>query len=297
MSVYNCYDCNKVLCEDCFRKHNDEKKYQSHLMQLISNSYILNCKFILEDNSPYNRRISDMKCLPNGEVVVAVLGQPELMTFSVRGMRRHFIELKESIWKMDVLDKDTVAGFLKNHSMAIVDIQQNHVHYVSDTAEGYRIGSLIYIENQLFVVNTSGIIVIDMSGSVKRRIKLGFTPHDMCYAGDSQRIYCIDSENSELICIDRNGTIVFTYTDPSMTNLKTLTMDNEGDVLVLCGKVEDNSGNGIKVDSNGKSSEVVITNVKTSRDNCICFHRLTNSVVISVYNEVYIYTAKHTVNV
>ncbi|CAC5379377.1 unnamed protein product [Mytilus coruscus] len=290
MSVYNCYDCNKVLCEDCSRKHNDENKYQSHLMQLISDSFILNCKFSLDPNSPYYRSISDIKCLPNGEVVVAVLGQPEVMTFSVSGKRRHVIILEECVWKMDVLDKNTVAGFLKNHSVAIVDIQQNHVQYVRGTAEGCRIGSLIYIENQFYVVNTLGIIVIDMSGSVKRRIKLSFTPYVMCYAGDSQRIYCINSDNSELICIDRDGTIVFTFTDPSMTNLKTLTIDNEGNVFVLCRKGDDNSGYVIKVDSNDKSSEVVITNIKMSTyRSCICFHSLTNSVVIGEDDKVNVY--------
>ncbi|CAC5417541.1 unnamed protein product [Mytilus coruscus] len=67
----------------------------------------------------------------------------------------------------------------------------------------------------------------------KRRIDLSFRPKDMCYDVDSQRIYCIDSNNSALNCIDRDGTIIFTFADPHWIKLKCLTIDTEGNVLVL----------------------------------------------------------------
>ncbi|CAG2211849.1 unnamed protein product [Mytilus edulis] len=295
MSMYKCYDCNQVLCEDCSRRH--ESMYQRHSMQPISDSFILNCIFPLEDVNHGNRLIRDIKCLPDGEVVAAVnnKGIPELLVFSISGKRRHVIQLDKTPYAMSVVDKNTVSVLIGNDSVAIVDIQQNHVQYIRNNAIPNSSNTFIYIENEFYISNKHGIVVIDMSGSVKRRITLSFTPCDMCYDVDSQHIYCIDREHSQLICIDRDGTIIFTFTDPNMTNLTDLTIDNEGNVLVLCRKRDDNSRYSVvKVDSNGEKSEVVITNIKMSSfDNPrICYDHLTNSVVIGLGDTVYIYKKK-----
>ncbi|CAG2212157.1 unnamed protein product [Mytilus edulis] len=91
-------------------------------------------------------------------------------------------------------------------------------------------------KNELYIGNKYGIVVFDMSGSVKRRMTLSFTPCDKCYDVDSQRIYCIVREHSKLICIDKDGNDIFTFTNPNMTKVKDLTIDNEGNVVVLCTK-------------------------------------------------------------
>ncbi|CAC5410851.1 unnamed protein product [Mytilus coruscus] len=132
MSVYKSYECNKSLCKDCSRKHNDKNKYQSHLMQLISDSFILNCKFSLEDDFLSERIISDIKCLPNGKVIVAVYEKREVMTFSVSGKQRRVIQLEYSPKLIDVVDKHTVAVLLIANIVTIIDIQQNHVQYIRD---------------------------------------------------------------------------------------------------------------------------------------------------------------------
>ncbi|CAG2188076.1 unnamed protein product [Mytilus edulis] len=218
------------------------------------------------------------------------------------GKRRHVIQLDNIPRKMDVVDKNTVAVLLKGDIVAIIDIQQNHVQYIHTIAmSSYMSGtSFIYIENELYIGNDYGIFVFDMSGNSERRITLSFTQCEMCYDVDSQRIYCIDSNNSQLICIDRDGNDIFTFTDPNMTNLTDLTIDNEGNVLVLCEKEDDNSGYSVvKVDSNGEKSEVVITNINTSRFDYprICYDHLTDSVVIAVRDTVYIYKKNESVNI
>ncbi|XP_063411252.1 uncharacterized protein LOC134694185 [Mytilus trossulus] len=83
------------------------------------------------------------------------------------------------------------------------------------------------------------------------------------------------------------------FIDPSMTNLRRLTIDNDGNVLVLCEKEGDCLGYVVKVDSNGKKSEVVISNINTSLDEpLICYDPSTNSEVIGVHDTVYIYKRK-----
>ncbi|VDI05210.1 Hypothetical predicted protein [Mytilus galloprovincialis] len=297
MSVYKCYDCNQVLCRDCSRKHDNTEKYSTHLMQLISDSFILNFKFPLEDEIYRQRFIKDIKCLPDGEVVAAVydLHISELMVFSISGKRRHVIKLGNIPRKIDVIDKYTVSVLMENDNVAIVDIQQTHVQYIRNSAMPNGLGtSFIYIENELYEGYEYGIVVFDMSGNFKRANTLSFKPYDMCYDVDSQHIYCIDRITSKLICIDRDGTTLFKFTNPNMTNLTDLTIDNEGNVLVLCKKEDDLTGYVIKVDFNGEKSEVVISNINTSRfDNPrICYDHLTDSVVIVVCYTVYIYKKK-----
>ncbi|CAC5373147.1 unnamed protein product [Mytilus coruscus] len=260
--------------------------------------FIFNCKFSVNESST-DRFISDSECLPNGLVIVAcynLLGtQFEVMAFSVIGEKTHVMRLEKYPKRMVVVDQNTVAVFLINNSVAIVDIQQNHVKYLRDIAKNQSLGSFICIENQFYVGDELGITVIDMSGDINRRIKLSFVPHEMCYDVNSQRVYCINSDYSKLIGIDRDGTIIFTFADPNWTKLKSLTIDNDGNVLVLRTNAVHDLGSVIKVDSNGKTSDVVITNIQLSEFNlnsCICFHHSTNSVVIGVHSTVYIYKKK-----
>ncbi|CAG2227755.1 unnamed protein product [Mytilus edulis] len=221
MSVYKCYDCNKVLCKDCSRKHDNEEKYISHAMQPISDTFIMNCKWQIE------QYVCDIECLPNGEIIVTGWLHPQIILFSVSGKQRAALQLESKPRQIVVVDKTTVAVFLLTNDLAIVDIQQNHVQYIRNNAIPNSSDTLIYIENEFYISNKHGIVVIDMSGSVKRRITLSFTPCDMGYDVDSQRIYCIVSEHSQLVCIDRDGNDIFTFTNPNMTNLTDLTIDNE----------------------------------------------------------------------
>ncbi|VDI57799.1 Hypothetical predicted protein, partial [Mytilus galloprovincialis] len=134
------------------------------------------------------------------------------------------------------------------------------------------------------------IKVVDSSETEQRGIKLSFTPYDMCYDVQSQRIYCIDYKNRKLNCIDRDGNIIFSFADTNVTNLHRITIDNDGNVLVLCIKRGDSLDCVIKVNSGGKLSEVVITNIEMPDIfSCMSFHRLTNTVVIGVDTYVYIY--------
>ncbi|CAG2199071.1 unnamed protein product [Mytilus edulis] len=212
------------------------------------------------------------------------------MTFSVSGKQKHDIQLENRQRMMDVVDKNTVAVLLSNNSVAIVDIQQNNVQYIRNIAIPYGSGTSIYIENQFYVDDELGIIVFDMSETVNRRIELSFTPRNMCYDVESQLIYCYTSVNSTLVCIARDDTIAFTFHDPIWTNLHRITIHNDGNLLVLCRKGDHGkTGYVIKVDSNDKSSEVVIRNIKmSSYISCICFDRLQNSVVIGVDDTVHL---------
>ncbi|CAG2222392.1 unnamed protein product [Mytilus edulis] len=287
ISVYKCYDCKKVLCKDCSRKHDNKEKYISHAMQPISDTFIMNCKWQTAHT------VRDIECLPNGEIIVAIWLNQQIFLFSVSGRQRTVLQLESNPCQIVVVDKTTVAVFLLPNDLAIVDIQQNHVQYIRNNAIPNSSNTLIYVENEFYISDEHRIVVIDMSGSVKRRITLSFIPYEMCYDVDSQHIYCIDRDNSQLICIDRDGNNIFTFTDPNMTFPKGLTIDNDGNVLVLCRKKDYNSGYVIKVDSNGEKSEVVITNIITSSSYPrICYNHLTDSVVIGLDNTVYFYKKK-----
>lgn len=297
ISVYTCYDCNIDLCQNCAGQHREKSK--CHCMQLIRDSYTLNSHFRVNEKENCLsdiREITYIKCLPNGLIIVIVhesYTKSEIMTFNVNGNLKLVIPLDEFVTGMDVVDKNTVAVSLKHIKFAIVDIKLNQVQYidVSYTMQ-YRLGSCIYIENKLYIGDASCIKVIDMSGNLHKCIDLGFNPHYMCYDDSSQRIYCIDRDSSELFCIDREGTIIFTFVDPNWTNLKGITMDNEGNVLVLRQNVSNGVGCVIKVYSNGKSCDVVISNMRVdSSESIICFHHLTNSVlvVIGEQNTIHIY--------
>lgn len=207
-------------------------------MQLISDSFILKYKCSLDDIRPYHRSISEIQYLSNGELVVSACPSKLITVFS--GKQKHTIRLKSFPRSLNVMDKNTIAVYLKNnvylenHSVAIIDIQPTHVQYIRIIEIPSSTGTFIYIDNQFYFGDEFGIIVIDMSGSLIKRITFSFTPYNMSYDCDSQHVYCIDINKRRLLCIAIDGNIIFIFTDPGMKNLRRITIDNEGNVLVLC---------------------------------------------------------------
>ncbi|VDI35533.1 Hypothetical predicted protein [Mytilus galloprovincialis] len=292
MSVVKCFDCNKNMCKECICiMHNSASKDPMHLMQPLSDSYILNCKLRVKV-----LWLNDLKYLPNGLLVATTRTHgEELITFSVNEKQKQYIPLSGDSFRLAVKDENTVAVLTKilnkRPSVAIVDITQRRViRYMNNTIIPLQSYSpFIFIENQLYFGVNSSVTVTDMSGNIQRRIKLSFTPYDIGYDVASRRIYFIDRDNCRLYCIDKDGNNIFTFTDPENKNFHSLTIDNNGNVLVLCTKRDHNSVCVMKVDSVGESSEVLITNIQGPIISCICFHHMTNSVVIAVNDTVNIY--------
>lgn len=285
ISVYSCYSCNTFLCIDCPKVHNEKNNYQRHALKSLSEGFRLNDTSIVEDDS-----IKDILCLHSGEVVAAF--NKTVVTFSVSGQQINVIELEKGPWRMDVIDTNTVAVLLNNNSVAIVDFQQTRVKYIRDIEIKCTKGSFLYTENQFYVGDGLGITVIDMSGNTKRWIPLSFIPYNMCYNVDSQRIYCISRDTNKLICIDRYGKIEFKFDNSIWAIPQSLTIDNEGNILQLYMNGDDHTGYVIEIAANGKSKGAFMKKLQFPMidQNCfICFHSLTNSVVIGVDKTVYIY--------
>ncbi|CAC5390825.1 unnamed protein product [Mytilus coruscus] len=182
-------------------------------------------------------------------------------------------------------------------SIGIVDIRQRQViQHVDCTIylPPYLFCPMFYTDDQLYISNRSGITVMDMSGTIDRKIELGFEPRDMCYDTKAARIYCINESENKLICIDRDGNTIFTFTDTGLTNVKRLTIDNEGYVLILCH--EDYNFKNFKVhriSPDGKSGEVIITGkhnyMYTNIVSSICFQEESDKLVIGMKETVYTY--------
>lgn len=131
-----------------------------------------------------------------------------------------------------------------------------------------------------------------MSGIEKRRIPLTFIPDYMCYNVDSQRIYCISRDTNKLICIDSYGKVEFTVDNSNWAFPQSLTIDNEGNILQLYMTGDEYTGYVIEEADDGKSKRAFKPKLQFQMidQNCfICFHRLTNSVIIGVDKTVYIY--------
>lgn len=289
MSFVKCYDCDKHICKTCLSvNHKGERKGSDHTIQPFTDCYLLERKCNVKASW-----VNDLKCLPNG-LLVATTGTlaNNLLTLSVNGQSMNCISLTGDSFRLAVKDVNTVAVSIGNrYSVAIIDIEQIKViQYINNAIFPlHSYSPFIFIENELFIGVKSNITVTDMSGNIQRRIKLSFTPYDLGYDVASQRIYCIDRDHCDLYCIDKDGNNIFTFTDPESANFHSLTIDNNGNVLVLCTKRDHNSVCVMKVDSVGESSEVVITNIQGPSISCICFHHMTNSVVIAVYDTICIY--------
>lgn len=292
MSVVKCFDCNKNMCKECICiMHNGASKDPIHLMQPLSDSYILNCKLRVKV-----LWLNDLKYLPNGLLVATTSTHgEELITFSVNEKQKQYIPLSGDSFRLAVKDENTVAVLTKKlnkrPSVAIVDITQRRViRYMNNIIIPLQSYSpFIFIENQLYFGVNSSVTVTDMSGNIQRRIKLSFTPYDIGYDVASRRIYFIDRDDCRLYWIYKNNNKIFSYPYPTCANFYSLTIDNNGNVLVLCTKRNHVSFCVIKVNSVDNSSEVVITNIQGPNISCICFHHKTNSVIIAVNDTVNIY--------
>ncbi|CAC5410609.1 KRAB [Mytilus coruscus] len=238
MPVYRCYECSNVLCDDCYLKHDKLTNTKHHTFQSTNDKLLLNNTFEVYD------RIVDMKSLPGGLLVFIVFLSDKLLTYSVSDKQQNEISVGKQPRRIAIVDRNTVAVLLsrdyrKVDSIGIVDIRQRqviqHVDWTLDLPS-YRFCPMFYTDDQLYISNHSGITVTDMSGTIDREIELGFEPRDMCYDTKATRIYCINESKKKLICIDRDGNTIFTFTDTGLKNAKRLTIDNEGYVLILCQK-------------------------------------------------------------
>ncbi|VDI04496.1 Hypothetical predicted protein, partial [Mytilus galloprovincialis] len=285
MPVYRCYECSNVLCNDCCINHDKLTDTEYHTFQSTNDKMLLNNKFEVSN------RINDMKALPGGLLVIALFNRDKLLTYSVSDKQRNEISVGGLTNSIAMLDRNTVVVMLTRdydvaNSIAIVDIRQKQViQHVDVTLDlpPYSYIPMFYTDDQLYISSYSVITVMDMSGTIDREIDLGFEPRDMCYDTKAARIYCIDYSEKKLICIDRDGNTIFTFTDPGLTNPKRLTIDNEGYVLILCH--EDYNVQNIKVyriSPDGKSGEVIITGKlsesKRMRSSSICFHEESDEV-------------------
>lgn len=300
MSRYWCYDCRTVLCEDHLSIHKKRTDYSIHSIQPITDSYKLIHKFCL-----VGTLISSIACLSD-KLLVAMTNEhgKELVTFSINGKQQKCKSLDGDTISLAVLDSNTVF-VSKRRNLFHFDLSQvtiengTSTEYIQELKrENARYLPLKYKKEQLFIALASSIVVLDKEGCKTATVSLKFTPGDMCYNDEAQRFYCVDSNHSEVICIDRDDEEIFTFTDPDMKNTHCLDIDNVGNLLVLCQKKKDSSGCVLEVDSNGKSSQFVITNIPlscSSLDSCMCFHSSTNSLVLGVGGIVYVYRGEEKV--
>lgn len=293
MFAYKCYDCKLVLCKDCSRKHHGKETYQNHSIQGINDSFMLNSKFSVGDVSCV---INDITCLPNRLVVVAVNYHNELeskvMAFSVNGKKEHDIKFNVRAFRMAVVGKNSVAVSLKSICLCVatVDFKENQVNYINNLHIVLDTGVFIHIESKLYVANRFDIVVLDMSGNITSRINLGFRLTDLCYDVKSQRIYCIGGDINQLKCIDKDCNYIFTFEDLPIGNSPRLTIDNEGNLLVVCTKRKGFFLNVIKVDFKGNGNEALISMIQTNTiGQSIDFHPFEKSVVVGIKDTVYIF--------
>ncbi|XP_052093481.1 uncharacterized protein LOC127729668 isoform X1 [Mytilus californianus] len=296
MPVYRCYECSNVLCDDCYLKHDKlTKSTKHHTIQSTNDNMLLNNKVEVSGDT------ADIKALPGGLLVFALYYSYKLLTYSVSDNQRNEITVGGRPRSIAILDRNTVVVLLsltyrKVDSIEIVDIRQRQViQHVDCTLDNpsYPFCPMFYTDDQLYISNHSGITVMDMSGTIDRKIELGFTPKDMCY-DKAARIYCIDDSGNKLVCIDRDGNTIFTFTDTGLTNANRLTIDNEGYVLILCLDGIEKKIKVHRICPDGKSSEVIITGTYkyTYGFSSFCFQEESDEVVIGIEETVYTYKKK-----
>ncbi|VDH96861.1 Hypothetical predicted protein [Mytilus galloprovincialis] len=301
MPVYRCYECSNVLCNDCCINHDKLTNTEYHIFQSTNDKMLLNNKFEVSNE------INDMKALPGGLLVIALYDSDKLLTYSVSDKQRNEISVGGLTNNIAILDRNTVVVMLTGKyivvdSIAIVDIRQKQVIQHVDVTlvlPTYSYIPMFYTDDQLYISSRSVITVMDMSGTIDRKIDLGFRPTDMCYDTKAARIYCIDDSENKLICIDRDGNTIFTFTDTGLTNPKRLTIDNEGYVLILCRISYGGNFEIHRVSPDGKSGEVIITGKQLNSYftsgkalSSICFQEESDEVVIGINGTVYTYKKK-----
>ncbi|CAC5390655.1 unnamed protein product [Mytilus coruscus] len=295
MPVYRCYECSNVLCDDCYLKHDKLTNTKHHTFQSTNDKLLLNNTFEVSGT------ILDMKSLPGGLLVFALYPSDELLTYSVSDNQRNEISVGKLPCRIAIVDRNTVVvllsrDYVKVDSIEIVDIRQRQVIQNVDCRldlPSYPLCPMFYTDDQLYISNRSGITVMDMSGTTDRKIDLGFTPKNMCYDTKATRIYCIDESEKKLICIDRDGNTIFTFTVTGLTNVKRLTIDNEGYVLIMCSGKNDLQFEVNRISHDGKSGEVIISGKQNDKIDFLfssmCFQDESDSVVIGLRDRVYFY--------
>lgn len=298
LSVFKCYECNVFLCPGCCKKHTKEPKKSNHAIQPIRDRYMMNYKFVPFEKTTWIRDITSLK---NGLLVILTDAEKNAVTTcSVKGASKHRIPVEETPHRTAVVDLDTVAVLCcrtkDDHIIpytfivTIVDTLQRYiVQRISSESKFNVIPALIFIENQFYLTTDSDMIVMDMQGIIKRGIKPMFKSYDVCNDAGTRQIICIDRQKSELNCIDEEGNIQFAFTDREMKDPCGLTLDDESNVLVLCKIKNKNLFYVIKVDSEKRSSEIVITNIKNNRHPHICFNCPTKSIIVGCGESVYMY--------
>lgn len=268
-----------------------------HSVQPLKDNYLLNYKFPNDDEKPC---ICNILCLPNGFLVASYKKESIIMTYSLNGKEKPCSTLKinSPAVKMTVVGKDTVMAILNPFEKLIVVIPSfQHkpvIKYINSDNNSWDPNlPLICIKQMLYIAVESNLIVRDMSGNIRNTIKLSFKPVDLCNDAQSGRIYCTNKDRSKLICIDMDGNSIFTlhFTDTNIGNPCSLTMDDDGNVIVLSEK-KCCKFHVIKVDPDRKSTDLIITNLETNLNPLICFDRATQSIVIGCYDTFHVYRKK-----
>ncbi|VDI72007.1 Hypothetical predicted protein [Mytilus galloprovincialis] len=295
MPVHRCYECSNVLCNECRINHDKLTDTEYHTFQSTNDKILLNNKFEVSN------KISDMKALPGGLLVIALDYSNKLLIYSVSDKQQNEIKVRGMTRSIAILDRDTVVVLLtRPNTIAIVDIRKRRVIPHVDLRlllPPYLYIPMFYTDDQFYISSLSGITVTDMSGTKDREIDLGFKQTDMCYDTKAARIYCIDPTGGRLICIDRSGNTIFTFTDTGLSNAHRLTIDNEGYVLILChGNYSEQNFTVYRISPDGKSGEVIITGKlnesKRMRLSSICIQEQSDEVVIGKEETVYTYKKK-----
>lgn len=308
MSMYRCYQCSGVLCEDCCLKHDELTSTEYHTFQATSDQMLLNNKFFVDSSD-----IIDIKAFPGGLLVFAVFKSDMLITCLVSDYdKKKKIKLSGTPCNIVILDRQTVAVLLSRNtgakfdSIEIVDIKQRQLiqsidfdclQNCFDSLETSIYCSMFYLDEHLYSRCVSVIGVIDLSGKLDRKIHLGFTPTDMCYDSKAGRIYCIDQSAERLICIDRDGHTMLRFSHPSIKHCKRLTIDSEGFVLILChGNYDYYNFKVHRISPDGKYERVIATGIHhykyIYKYSSICFQEESDSIVIGIGARVYIYKNK-----
>lgn len=301
MALDLCFDCGTVLCQKSSRKHKQKIINSHHSVQPLSDKYIINFKLSLDEQATC---ISDVQCLPNGFIVASYRTDNKIVILSVNGKKKHCtrVTINTPIFKLTVVDADTVMAILNpSEKLTVATSSIRHTPVISN--KYMNNGNIswdpkwpfLYIEQLFYIVVNSQMIVMNMSGCIERRMDLSFTPVDICNDINSRRIYCVDEKHSKLICIDMNGNTIFTlnFTDKNIGNPCSLTMDDDGNVIVLSEK-ECCLFHVIKVDPDRKSTDIIITKLETDSNPIICFDSTTKSVIIGSDDTFYIYKKRTT---
>lgn len=297
MPVNRCYECSNVLCHDCYLMHDKLTKTEDHAFHSINDTMQLNNKFEVFGE------IFDITALPAGLLVIALYSSDTLLTYSVSNKERHEISIGGGPLCIATVDSNTVAVQLTYDlyrnvdAIKIVDVRQRQIIQHVDVTRDllfHGLCGMCYIKDQFYISNRSGIVVINMSGTLVRKIDLGFKPTVMCYDDKTVRIYYIDFSENKLICIDKDGKTIFTFTDTDLRDAQRLTLDKEGYLLILCHK--DSKFDNFKVhriNCDGKSNEVIITwkhnNIIKNYFRVICFQEESDEVFIGIEKTVFNY--------